>query len=211
MRYEITQTHVNSFRNNHYIYFEDFFTPDEWAQISVIQKDPAKPLETRRDMFEKDPLWKKLLKKRRFADVLRGLYFKPSVLVAFDQVLMQESTPIYPTEPTPIGEVSCFQKLVAGALIPIEEVTLHLMDAGGPIDYPLKKGSILFFDTRFEIPFGDLTTDPAHHSVLIGFGSMETTYVDNPKDPAGRFLKKYHKWTFGDTLSPDFNPLILRK
>lgn len=191
MRYAVASEHLNFFRRERYIFFEDLFTLD---QLETLKKPlrtlpalstPLERYQAGRDLFRQDPALKSILLRTKWAEIAATLFHQHPLSLAYTQHIY-DKVPF--AESVTLKEISAFSEIPGGLLINLQTGSSAFL-AG---DCPLVK-------TGWLTPDAELA--------LIVFMTQDARYVLVPGDPCVHALKKLG-YGFGDRLENATHPLL---
>jgi hypothetical protein len=188
--YDITAQQTRHFSQFGWIEFEEFLSPEECTKIfSHLQQIALKRLhiqsfsmassdrlyEATRDCWREEPWLKKLFLSRHFLEAAKDLSGKQSLTFVCDQWIPAAKS----FDPLNLSAHFSFQNLICAALLSLEGDSIGRVRWINPERLPL-------FGTS---------------ELLVIYGSLNTVYIQNPKDPSNSFLKQFG-YNFGDRVIP---------
>jgi hypothetical protein len=181
MRYTITSSHLNFFRKEGQITFEDLYSSIEIVSLKALLDQARTVTKTGRDLHRDHPTLLSDLHTSRLGQLAAGLFEKKRLRISFTQY----------------GAVS-------EGVIPIEQITSMTETCGGCI-IDLQTGVTTFYSAQFPIDFGAIQ-DPY---LLVVFATDKARYRLLESDPYTHQLKRMG-YGFGDQITEETHPLIVK-
>jgi len=240
MNYSVSKEHLDFFYHHRFIEFEDLLSTEEADLLKknldesiakrlnlspndLIDLSPFETYKAGRDLFRDNPTIKKFSLKRKFAEITSQLMKKKPIRIAYDQALYSPATH-YPqsnlpklfSEDVTLAEISCFQGLVCGLILCLNE-TRPSQNINASVDKTLptllpiaqKKGNGVFFKPDTPLSLFQLFQETYQNHLLIAFGEDNLVYKLQSNDPNSHTLKN-EGYVFGDKLNASTHPLIFR-
>lgn len=187
---EITAQQIRHFSQFGWIEFEEFLSAEECRKIFAhLEKIAFKRLQINslsmvssdrlylatRDCWREEPWLKKLFSSRLFLEAAKGLSGKQTLTFVCDQWIPRAKS----LDPLNLSAHFSFQNLICAALLSLEGDSIGRVRWISPERLPL-------FGTS---------------ELLVIYGSLNTVYIQNPRDPSTSFLKQFG-YNFGDRVIP---------
>lgn len=233
MRFAIVGDHREHFRRHGFVEFEELLTgPDLAALNGMIEAvmsrrlgrgvdelhiGTSEALQHGRDLWRDDPQIRKIVCRRRFAEVCSSLLERRSMRLAYDQLLIRSShvsergmdSGILNATST-LREISAIQGVV-GALI------LSLKGERGDPESPFlpsAPGFGLFLSADHPVAWSrlfeeDLLAESPQRYLMIVYAEAKALYILNTRDPHVHRAKGWGL-VFGDRLEEPTFPLLIR-
>ncbi len=148
-----------------------------------------------RDLWQTDPLFKKVAMDKVYSHIARALFDVPLVRLAFDQVLFAKSSPF--RGQASLNSLCSFQSLLGALIVRLSDSTSERAPSG--------KGAGMFVSAQFPFDWDALLAAPGDLFWVLGYCPAVTLYVYNPSDPLTHLLKRAG-YGFGDRLRDDRHP-----
>ncbi len=235
MRFAIVGDHREHFRRHGWVEFEELLTKEDVSALNgmvdaVMSKrlgvragelalGASEALQHGRDLWRDDPQIRKIVCRRRFAEVASNLLERRSMRLAYDQLLVRGSLHHEEGKPSDIlssistlSEVSAVQGVV-GALILSLKGEAGLSDSAAPF-LPSAPGFGLFLSAAHPIQWKSLLEDDflgeaSSRYLMIVYAEAKALYILNTRDPHVHRAKGWGL-VFGDRLEEPTFPLLIR-
>lgn len=224
MHFSTNGSHLDFFKKNHHIAFEEILSPAAVDTLNTLLDSAlAKRLHTTVektakisavdlfqagfDLWREDEKLKKATQKHNLTAIASELFQIDILRIAFDQLILTPQAGKAPfAEPMTLQDGCCINPL-AGALV------VQLKDNAPQIaEFPLpsEKGTALFLSPQFLIDWPTLFGTEGLRFLMIGFGREKSLFRADTKDPHAVALKKLG-YVFGDRLSNSIHPILIRR
>lgn len=200
MKYTILDAHINYFRDNGFIEFEDLIPIQN---LEKLKKDLVKKSVTnasfdfsKRDLFRSSDAVKKIAFNTTITSILKSLTKRQNLRLVFDQIFLKEDN-IFKT--FSLNASTSFQGLIGGIIINIDpnHITSNNLT---------KKYSSIFINNTISINLENIFLD-SEAFLLIAYGEHKTVYKHNQSDPDTNSIKKFG-YNFGDVLKDKTHPIV---
>ncbi|MCF7852482.1 MAG: hypothetical protein K9M07_04485 [Simkaniaceae bacterium] len=205
MRINVTEKEIRQFKEGHGIEFDHPFSDQEITTLLDIGKKEAQ-WKSSRNLFLRYPQVQKIFLKRSLLSVFTALNHQKSFRIAFDQLLFPAPDvaplPSLFKSPHPFGSQFCFQSLRCGAILCLEPIEIE-----AELPFTQSPHSLYFFPVEKLISFEPLIRARQGLYLLIGYGSNDLIYREEPNDPFQHELKR-KGLAFGDKVPNSLSPLV---
>lgn len=224
MRFSLPDSYYEFFLRNQVLEIEDLLSEQETKDLCeqteaiLLKKLHQKPLEVTSNLeiwqkgknhWLESPEIKKILFRLQLGEICHFLFKKRPIRLAYSQAFFtgnQQDTFI--SAPKTLEEISCSDSLLGGALFCLEAPAESEKSTLPNLEM-MKKGSVIFFSEKHQIPFPSLFAQKGFKAILLGFGQGSMRYKLEPQDPNTHELKK-SGYVFGDLIQEDIAPYLYR-
>ena len=226
MKFLLNADHHHFFMKNRYIAFDELLSISEAKELKkaldavIAQKlgmpaahikltSPECIFGSGHDLWRKDPLIKKMVMQKRFAEIASPLFSCTPLRLAYDQYVVSNPAAAPFLHPKSLQQMSCIQKITGGLLLILSETR-----AGSPISpqefsVPQTIGSGIFLSPEFQIPWPKIFQLENLSALLIVYTQEKSLYILEPQGIHTQALKKLG-YGFGDHLKDHTHPIVLR-
>lgn len=200
MRFAITGQQKSYYNLHRFIEFEDLISEDMAKEVARAIRSSK----ISRDLWRESPVIERLSLSKKIAEIAAQLNNKKKLRIAYDQTVQPgmalESGLV-------LKQMSCFQKIIGGALIfidvatPSEEIPEELSFI------PRKTGNAIFFVPDVPLDFTPLIASKDALCLLIVYCNDNAIYVRETRDNFTHECKKLG-YGFGDKLSNRTHPIV---
>lgn len=200
MKYAILDAHINYFRQNGFIEFEDILSIQNLENLkNDLEKKSIMNTSfdsSRRDLFRSSDAIKKIAFNTTITSILKSLTKRQSLRLIFDQIFLKKDNTLKTFSLSPS---TSFQGLIGGIIINIDpnQITSNNLN---------KKYSSIFINDTISINLENIFLD-SEAFLLIAYGELKTVYKHNQSDHETNSIKKFG-YSFGDVLKDETHPIV---
>lgn len=210
MKHLTTTSQTNFYHEHGWIYFEQFFDPNEIDPLAKLITPSLKSHDLWRDI----PLLKKLISKQ-IAPTVFSLQDTSHLRLAFDQFFRSTSLPkeyaSFFSQGLPWQDFCSFQQIICCAVMVLENRDREENPLPKTVIIPsFKKGDLLFFSPEKPTFYHNLILAHDLDFLVIGFANLRLIYKYNPIDPLRDDLKKMG-YQPGDKVLESTHPCLRKK
>jgi len=224
MKFLLNADHHHFYLKNRYISFDELLSISEAEELKktldalIAQKlhmplahikltSPESIFLNGHDLWRSDPLIKKTVVHKRFAEIAAPLFSCTPLRLAYDQYIVSKPAAAPFLRPMSLRQMSCIKKVAGGLLLILSETSSPTSIQ--EFSVPQTIGSGVFFSPEFQIPWPKIFQLENLSALLIVYTQEKSLYVLEPHDIHTHALKKLG-YGFGDHLQDHTHPIVLR-